>query len=270
MPEGDSVYRLARRMRTALEGQVLRSTEFRVPQLATANLAGYRVTEVVPRGKHLLLRLHNPDSEQPALSLHSHLMMEGRWDFYVPGARFKRPAHTARVILRTESADVVGYDIQQLRLVPTDQESELVGHLGPDLLGPDWDPGLAAANLRCDPRRTIGTALLDQRLLAGLGNIYRCEVLFLTRLHPLTPCGQVAQLDQVVAMSHRLIQANKDRGRRVTTGTARTRDPFWVYGRAGKPCLRCGTGIRLLKLAEESGQHERDCYYCPHCQQLEQ
>lgn len=271
MPEGDSVYRATARLHQALAGQSLLSSDFRVPALATRDLKDYVVHEVVPAGKHLLMRLHPPvagSSEFSAkpLTLHSHLLMEGRWDLYASNERWKKPAHTARVVLKTSTVTAVGFDIAQVRLVPTEQEAELIGHLGPDLLGADWDAQVAVENLQSNPQQGIGQALLDQRLMAGVGNVYRCEILFLKRLHPLTQVGQIADLPAVVHMAHRLLTVNKDRTRRVTTGTERTREPLWVYGRAGKPCLRCGTPIALLKIPSTSKGSERDCYWCPHCQ----
>ncbi|WP_159613448.1 DNA-formamidopyrimidine glycosylase family protein [Glutamicibacter sp. JC586] len=271
MPEGDSVYRATARLHHALSGQSLLSSDFRVPALATTDLTGYVVHEVVPAGKHLLMRLHPPTVDSPVfpakpLTLHSHLLMEGRWDLYSPNERWKKPAHTARVVLRTDAVSAVGFDIAQVRLVPTEQEADLVGHLGPDLLGANWDPALALENLRRDPHQGIGQALLDQRIMAGVGNVYRCEILFLRRLYPLTEVGQIADLPAVVQIAHRLLNVNKDRVRRVTTGQERTREPLWVYGRAGKPCLRCGTRIELLKIPSTPEGAERDCYWCPRCQ----
>lgn len=270
MPEGDTVYRAAARLHQALAGQQLVSTDFRVPSLATVDLAGCTVREVVPRGKHLLMRLQPPSSadrqfRRPGLTLHSHLLMEGRWDLYAAAERWKKPAHTARVILKTRELAAVGFDIAQVKLVPTEQEADLIGHLGPDLLGDGWDPQQALDNLGANPAAGLGQALLDQRIMAGVGNVYRSEILFLRRLHPLTPVGQVADLREVVGIARRLLWVNKDRSRRVTTGQARTRDPLWVYGRAGKPCLRCATPIRLLKIPSGTGS-ERDCYWCPQCQ----
>lgn len=271
MPEGDSVYRATQRLHQALAGLRLLRSDFRVPQLATTDLSGYTFTEVLPRGKHLLMHLHPPaGSSFEPLTLHSHLLMEGRWDLYAPSERWKKPAHLARVVLTTEQVTAVGFEIAQVQLVPSYQEQGLVGHLGPDLLGADWDPELAAQNLLADPVRSIGDALLDQRLLAGIGNIYRCEVLFLARTHPLTPVGQLKNLARIIELSHRLLTINKDRGRRVTTGDRHTREPLWVYSRAGKPCLRCGTKIQLFKLAAQNTGLERDCYYCPSCQEMKQ
>lgn len=271
MPEGDSVYRLARRLRTALGGQILTGTQFRVPQLATTDLAGYRVLDVQARGKHLLIRLETAQADLPAqLSLHSHLMMEGRWDLYSPGQRWKRPAHTARLVLETTTISAVAYEIQQLSLFPTEQENEQVGYLGPDILDTDWNAQLAAANLHSEPRRPIGTALLDQRLLAGIGNIYRCEILFLSKVHPETLCSHIPDMDLIVSWSHRLLNLNKERARRVTTGNIGSGPPYWVYGREHKPCLRCATPIRRITLGDNFGAAERDCYYCPRCQKLEE
>ncbi|QRQ79038.1 DNA-formamidopyrimidine glycosylase family protein [Glutamicibacter protophormiae] len=271
MPEGDTVYRATARLHRALAGKSILRSDFRVPSLSTVDLAGYAVAEVVPRGKHLLMHLQppaaaDPEFNQPPLTLHSHLLMEGRWDLYGQGERFRRPAHTARIVLSFDGVTAVGFDIAQVKLVPTAEETQLVGHLGPDLLGTDWDAPLAIENFRAHPHRGIGEALLDQRLMAGVGNVYRCEVLFLTRLHPLTPIGQVVNLGKVIEMSQRLLEVNKDRPRRVTTGVARTREPYWVYGRAGRPCLRCGEKILLLKIAAEDSGLERDCYFCPSCQ----
>ncbi|MDR4533915.1 DNA-formamidopyrimidine glycosylase family protein [Glutamicibacter sp. PS] len=267
MPEGDSVYRATARLHEALAGNRLRATSFRVPQLATTDLAGYTVHEVVPRGKHLLIRML-PDGGGPGLSLHSHLLMEGRWDLYRPGEHWRKPAHTARVVLETQRTQAVGFDIVQVRLLPTADESEVVGHLGPDLLDPAFDAQRALENLLGTGQRPIGTALLDQRLLAGIGNIYRCETLFLARTHPLCPAAHVGNLPGMVEIARKLLQVNKDRGRRVTTGLARTREPYWVYGRAGRPCLRCGTPIEALTVGDEQSAQERTCYLCPRCQPL--
>lgn len=258
MPEGDTVFRAARRLHAALAGKVLTRSDFRVPAFATLDLVGRTVDEVVPRGKHLLHRIGD-------LTVHSHLKMEGRWDVYAPGERWRRPAHQARVVLDAEDVSTVGFTLGVLEVVPRDQESEVVGHLGPDLLGPDWDADRALANLTADPERPIGLALLDQRVLAGLGNVYRNELCFLRGVLPTRPVGQVADPARVIALSHRLITMNRDRSNRVTTGVDRPGRRFWVYGRAGKPCLRCGTPVRRGELGD-SELTLRDTYWCPRCQ----
>ena len=255
MPEGDSVWQAARRLR-ALDGQVLRGSDFRVPDLATTDLAGRAVITTQPRGKHLLTRVDG------GLTLHSHLRMEGRWDLHPPGTRWRRPAHTARVVLRTDAIEAVGFGVL-VDLVPTDREDDLVGHLGPDLLGPDWDPDEAVRRLARDPTVTIGEALLDQRNLAGIGNVYKCELCFLLGLDPWTPVGAVPDLRRVVDLARRLLVANRERPVRVTTGDSRRGRTTWVYGRRG-PCLRCAAPIA----AEEQGSPDRDrvTWWCPTCQ----
>ena len=129
-----------------------------------------------------------------------------------------------------------GYLLSMVEVLPTSQEDRLVGHLGPDLLGPDWDIAEAVRRLRADPARPIGEALLDQRNLAGIGNVYKCEVLFLRGVSPWRPVGQVGGLDTLVHLARRLLDANKDRTGHITTGTARRGEENWVYGRRGRPC----------------------------------
>ncbi|MCD0449877.1 DNA glycosylase [Actinocorallia sp. API 0066] len=249
MPEGDSVWRAARTLRAVLAGRELLEADLRVPRLATADLSGRVVRDVVPRGKHLLVLMDG-------LVLHSHLLMDGSWRVYRPGQRWTGgPGHQIRAVLRTEAGTAVGYRVHELRLVR--DAAEVVGHLGPDLLGPDWDADAAVRNLTADPSRPIGEALLDQRNLAGIGNIYKAEVLFAGRTHPDTPAGR-ADLPALVDLAHRLLTANRDRPRRITTGSPR--DPLAVYGRARRPCLRCGTPIRA------AGRDDRITYWCPACQ----
>jgi endonuclease VIII len=146
-----------------------------------------------------------------------------------------------------------------------ENEEDVVGYLGPDLLGPDWDASAAVANLRSDPDRAIGLALLDQRNLAGLGNVYRNEICFLRGIDPRTPVKDAGNIDKIVDLSSRTIVANKDRNQRVTTGDRRAGRHFWVYGRENKPCRRCGTTIEFGTLGDNPLE-ERQIYYCPYCQ----
>ncbi len=169
MPEGDTVYRSATNLNAVLAGRELTRCDIRVPAFATVDLTGETVEAVVPRGKHILMRVGD-------VSIHSHLKMEGSWHVYRHGSRWRRPAHQARAILETSESVVVGFELGILEVVRREEEETVVGHLGPDLLGPDWNAELALANLRVDPSRPIGLALLDQRLLAGLGNVYRAEL----------------------------------------------------------------------------------------------
>ena len=274
MPEGDSVWRAAAQLHQALAGQTLTASDFRVPRFATLNLAGWTVTEVVPRGKHLLMRVAGPDERK--LTIHSHLKMEGTWQVYPPGGRWRKPGFTARCVLRTAVADAVGFSLGIVEVVRTAEEDKIVGYLGPDLLGPDWDLAEAEQRIRAAPEVPIGVALLDQRNLAGIGNIYRCEACFLSGVHPATPVSAVQDLRTLMTDAKQLLEANLGPGRRVTVlnprgmpvGRMAGRPGYWVYRREHQPCLKCGTPIRRGVLGKANGEEERDIYFCPKCQPL--
>lgn len=272
MPEGDSVWRTAHQLHQALAGQTLTASDFRVPRFATLNLAGWTVSEVVPRGKHLLIRVLGPENRK--LTIHSHLKMEGTWQVYPPGGRWRKPGFTARCVLRTAAADAVGFSLGIVEVVKTADEDTIVGHLGPDLLGPDWDPAEAEKRIRAAPEVPIGVALLDQRNLAGIGNIYRCEACFLSGVHPASPVSAVPDLRTLMTDAKQLLEANLGPGRRVTilnprgmpVGRMAGRPGYWVYGREHQPCLKCRTPIRRGVLGKPNGEEERDIYFCPQCQ----
>ncbi|MEV5956053.1 DNA-formamidopyrimidine glycosylase family protein [Streptomyces sp. NPDC051987] len=259
MPEGDTVWQAARRLHDALAGQVLTGSDFRVPKYATVDLSGRTVLGTTPRGKHLLTRFEG------GLTLHTHLRMEGSWRVYAAGERWRGgPAHQIRAILSTADRAAVGYRLQVLELLRTGEEERAVGHLGPDLLGPDWNPDRALANVLADPARPLGEALLDQRNLAGIGNIYKSELCFLLGATPWLPVGALPadRAALLPGLAQRLLEANRDRAVRRTTGL-RDHDLF-VYGRAPRPCLRCRTPIRLADQGD--GSRERPTYWCPTCQ----
>lgn len=178
MPEGDTVWLAARRLRAALAGRPLARAELRVPQLAHVELTGRVVNDVVSRGKHLLTRLIG-GGQAPA-TLHTHFRMDGSWHLYPPGQRWHGgPLWQVRAILANLEWEAVGYRLPVVELLPTAEESRVVGHLGPDVLGPNWDPGEAVRRLAAEPDRELGQALLDQRVLAGVGNLYKTELCFL-------------------------------------------------------------------------------------------
>jgi len=258
VPEGDTVHRTARRLHRALSGHELTRTDFRVPQLATTDLSGATVTETVARGKHLLTRIAG---DQP-LTLHTHLKMEGSWRTYAAGERWNRPAHQARVVLSTATQQAVGFSLGIVELIATDQEDGVVGHLGPDLLGPHWDEDAALRRLHEAPARPLREALLDQTRLAGIGNMYAAELCFLSGVLPTTPVGQVADLPRLVRRARQLLEQNVRRPTQATTGNLR--EPFWVYRRDRAACRRCGTTIEVAMLGP-SGR-ERAAYWCPSCQ----
>ncbi|MFM9496031.1 Fpg/Nei family DNA glycosylase [Streptomyces galilaeus] len=259
MPEGDTVWQAASRLHDALAGKVLTRSDLRVPKLATADLTGRTVLDVTPRGKHLLTRIEG------GLTLHSHLRMDGAWKVFANGQRWSGgPAHQIRAILGTHDRTAVGYRLPVLDLLRTPDEQRVVGHLGPDLLGPDWDPGQALANLLADPARPLGEALLDQRNLAGIGNVYKSELCFLLGVTPWLPVGALPadRAAELPALAKRLLEANRDRPVRSTTG--RRGQDLFTYGRAPRPCLRCGTPIRVADQGD--GSRERPTYWCPTCQ----
>jgi formamidopyrimidine-DNA glycosylase len=258
VPEGDTVFLAATRLHAALAGQRLAATDFRVPQIATADLTGQVVGEVVARGKHLLFRT------DAGVTLHTHFKMEGSWHLYRPGERWRGPAWQVRAVLRTEPWLAVGFRLAICELLPTGNEHQVVGHLGPDVLGPDWDAAEALRRLRADPDRAIGTALLDQRVMAGPGNVYKCETCFLRGVDPWTPVGRVDDLEGMVNLLKRLMEANRTTGSQITTGDRRPGRTSWVAGRTNRPCRRCGTRIRQAE--QESYDAQRPTYWCPTCQ----
>src|SRR4051795_13328868 len=193
VPEGDTVWLAAQRMQTALAGSTLRRGEFRLPQLATVDLTGATVREVVPRGKHLLIRLADDRT------LRTHFRMDGSWHIYRPGTKWRGgPAYDIRVVLATDDWECVGYRLHDVDLVPTAEEDRLVGHLGPDVLGPDWNLEEALRRLRERPDEQIGVAILDQRNLAGIGNLYKVESLFLCGVHPWSRVADAPALPALV------------------------------------------------------------------------
>jgi endonuclease-8 len=258
VPEGDTVWRTARHLDQALTGRVLTDADLRVPALATTELAGLTVTGTRSRGKHLLTRLGD------AVTLHTHLKMEGSWHLYHPGTRWRRPAHQARVVLRTEDWIAVGFSLGVVDLLAQDEEDAALGHLGPDLLGSDWDEQEALRRLRADPTRPVAEALLDQRNLAGIGNMYQSELCFLTGIHPGQPVDSVEELTRLVRRAKAVLEANKERTAQTTTGDLRRGRQLWVYRRDGQPCRRCGTVVQVSMQGPPG--RARATYWCPQCQ----
>jgi endonuclease VIII len=260
VPEGDTVWRTAMHLDRALTGSVLTRTDFRVPAHATLDLSGQVVEGTVSRGKHLLTRIGTD------LTLHTHLKMEGAWHLYRPGTPWRRPAHEARVVLETDERVAVGFALGVVEVIARDAEQGVVGHLGPDLLGPDWDEAEALRRLRSAPDREIADALLDQRNLAGIGNLYKSELCFVAGVHPRTPVGTVTDLPRLVRRARAALDANKDRVEQTMTGDTRRGRQTWVYRRDKQPCRRCGTRIQVDQQGPQ--MQERATYWCPRCQPL--
>ncbi|WP_369052967.1 DNA-formamidopyrimidine glycosylase family protein [Kineococcus terrestris] len=266
MPEGDVVWRTARRLHRALAGRTLTATDFRWPSLAEADLSGREVLEVVSAGKHLLLR--TAATGEPGslpLTVHSHLRMEGSWHVHRTGEPWtRRSASGVRVVLTSDEWTAVGHKLGMLDLVATDREDTLVGHLGPDLLGPGWDVAEAARRLTAVPDRELGEALLDQRVLAGVGTFYMAEACFLARLSPWSPVSALDDPGRFLRLVHRLLDANKERAEQVTTGDLRRGRQNFAHARSGLPCLRCGATVRVAMIGR--APQDRTAFYCPGCQ----
>ena len=252
MPEGDSVYKLARRLDRSLLGRTVLSSELRVPRLATRDLSGRTVVEHATHGKHLLTRFSG------GVTLHSHLRMDGEWSVTGPGKRLpRRLMPDVRLVLGLDDGRTAwGLRLHDLELVATHDEASIVGHLGPDPLRDDWDAEEAVARLRARPDTPLVTALLDQTLMAGLGNLWANELAFLTGVSPWTPVGEV-DVDRLVARAATALRhsATVQGAYQVTTGlTPPRRGPLGRRPRAAAvPALRHG-GARGRRAAERPRQ----------------
>jgi len=252
MPEGDSILRAARALAARLDGKTL-------AEGSSPALVGKRVVKVEAQGKNLLV--HFDDGR----ALRTHLRMTGSWDVYARGERWRRPAHRARAVLATDDAVCVCFAAPVVEMVPS---ARSLG-LGPDVLAPDFDAAAAVARLRTRPDLPIGEALLAQALVAGIGNIYKSETLFLERVSPFVTVAELddARLAALLARARRLMLRSviaPAGGRRTTSGAARGFGRYNVYKRTGLPCPHCGGKIAV----ERQGPREtaRTTYYCPSCQ----
>ena len=270
MPEGDSVWLLARKLDRGLKGKRVERSSLRVPKLATRDLSGRTVLEHVTHGKHLLTRFSDGDSG-PAVTLHSHLLMDGEWSVVRPGKRLpSRLMPEVRVLLEVAGGQTAyGLRLHQLDLVATSAEDELVGHLGPDPLRADWDAEEAVRRLVQDPGRPLVSAMLDQTLMAGVGNLWANELAFVIGRSPWTPIGELGPdgvrrlVDRARTALHH--SATVPGAYQVTTGSNRRGEDHWVAGRQRRPCLRCGTTV-LMAPEIENDPDNRRTWWCPHCQ----
>jgi endonuclease-8 len=268
VPEGDTLFRTAAGLRPFLVGRRVDAASARQPGPQAARLVGATVTGVEARGKNVLIRFDN------GLELRTHLGMHGSWHRYRPGERWRRPADRARLVLEVAGSVAVCFDAPTVQLFEQRAEAAhpALSRLGPDLIDDAFDRDEAIRRLR-DPARaatSIAEALLDQRALAGIGNVYKSEVLFIERASPFVLVSAMGDeaLGRLVDTAARLLRANALRrgggAERVTTDGHRSADgPLWVYGRAGRPCRRCGARVRT---ATQGIELPRVTYWCPHCQ----
>jgi len=261
VPEGDTVYALARRLDTALRGRVLTRGELRVPAHATDDLSGRIVLAHITHGKHLLTRLSGE------LTLHTHLRMSGSWTVSPTGLWLPRAVMPdVRVVLRTDGPAAYGVQLPVVHLLRTEDEGGVVGHLGPDPLRDDWDIEEAARRLADDSDRPVIAALLDQRCVAGFGNLWANELCFLRGHNPWTPVRAV-DVHALLELGARALRhsVTAPGAMQVTTGVRRKGEQHWVVGRAGRPCLRCYTPVRVVDEVPNDPERRRT-WWCPSCQ----
>ena len=259
MPEGDTIWRAARTLHRALAGQSLTGVRSTVAAVENAGLAGRTIEAVESRGKNLLVRLDD------GRVLYTHMRMTGSWHVYRPGEAWQRPTRQARVVLETARFVAVCFNAPVIEVL-TDgalRRHRALSRLGPDLLAPDFDSREARRRLREGEADAIGEALLRQSALAGVGNLYKSETLFLSGVNPFVPVRELSDddLDRVISKARALMSANLSRrspSGRTLAGSERP----WVYRRRGRPCRRCGTLIRMRRQGEDG----RSTYWCPTCQ----
>jgi endonuclease VIII len=273
VPEGDTIYRAAATLHRALAGKQVVRFESVFPALNRIHedhpMTRATVERVSSVGKHLLMQFSN------GFVLRTHMRMSGSWHIYRPGEQWKRPRRDMRVLIATADFEAIGFNIPVAEFVKAEQvvRHRELATLGPDVLDEAFDRQKALASLRARPASQIGDALLNQRILAGLGNVYKSEVLFTCGVNPFAKMSTLSdeQLERVVEAAETLLKANVTTrlapmttytGYRRTTRRADPRERLWVYGRARLPCRRCGTPIEIRK----QGTDARLTYWCPGCQ----
>lgn len=263
MPEGDVVRRTAERLGQALAGRVLTRAELRWGDLGGVRLTGRTVTDVGAYGKHLLIRLAPRDDDVAAVTVHSHLRMDGRWFIEATDLRRRFTDHRIRAILGNDEWTAIGHLLGELDVLPTSDEPRLLSRLGPDIMADDFATTglpLALENLARAPRRPIGAALLDQTVVAGIGTIFMSESLFRRRMWPWRASGDV-DAAAVLHTARELLLRSAGAQREVAAGSAA---PRYVHGRAGQRCQRCGSTIRVAPVGDPP--FDRPAFHCPTCQ----
>jgi endonuclease-8 len=268
VPEGDTIFRAARTLHRALAGHVVTRFDTAYAPLARvhddAPITGRTIESVEAHGKHMVMRFSGD------LALRTHMRMHGSWHIYRPGERWQRPRREMRVLVATAAFVAVGFNVPDAEFEKAGDigARDAIARLGPDLLRPAFDANEAIRRLRERGAVPIAEALLDQRALAGIGNVFKSEVLFEGGVHPRTPVAALSdeRLEALVASARRQLAVNVGEatprfGRR-TTGRMAVSEGLWVYGRGGRPCRRCGTPIAF----ERQGAGARPTYWCPRCQ----
>jgi len=259
VPEGDTIHRAARTLHGALAGKKVVRFETVLPKLEREPLVGRTVEKVHAAGKHLII------SFSGGLHLRTHMRMNGSWHIYPTGGRWQRPRRDMRIVIATADYEAVAFNVPVAELQDSRTLERDLHALGPDLLG-DFDPAEALKRIRERGGEAIADVLLNQRVLAGIGNVYKSEVLFMRHVHPLTPASALDDeaLLAILETSRKLMKLNAAPGAsgRRTTGSWPGEAPLWVYGRRGEPCRRCGSRIEM----QRQGSDARVTYWCPGCQ----
>jgi endonuclease-8 len=266
VPEGDTIARSAAVLHEALAGHTVTRFATALAHLARVDddtpLAGRVIARCASQGKHLLIAFSGD------LVLRTHMRMHGSWHLYRPGERWQRPARAMRAAIETPSRVAVAFDVPDAEFIRAADlpRSRALARVGPDLLAPDVDVAAVAVRVAAEADRPLGRVLLDQRVAAGIGNVYRSELLFLGGVHPDTIVAAVppTTIATIVATAVRLLRVNatSPAGGRNTTGRNAPGEALWVYNRTTRPCRRCGTPIR----SAADGLEARRVYWCPACQ----
>jgi len=275
VPEGDTIFRAARTLHRALAGKRVTRFESVLPALnridEDAPLSGRTVERVYSAGKHLLMHFSG------GLILRTHMRMTGSWHIYRRGERWQRSRSAMRIVIAAEDFEAVGFNIPVAEFIRETSLGKVddLRHLGPDVLDETFDTTKAVENLRARPDSAIADALLNQRVLAVLGNVYKSEVLFMCRISPFTLVRDLSETDcrSIIETARRVLTANVKEdfplmttsgGFRRTTSRSDPKARLWVYGRARLPCRVCGTPIAVRK----QGTDARLTYSCPRCQAI--
>ena len=255
MPEGDTIFLAAAGLRRALAGQAVSRFASVFPAVNRVAedrpIAGRTIESITARGKHLLIAFSG------GLVLHTHMRMNGSWHVYPRGARWRRPARDMRILIETDRAAAVAFNVQVADLLTADQleRHDELRALGPDLLAPDFDEGEAFRRMRARAADPIADVLLSQRVAAGVGNVFKSEVLFLAGIHPFTPVSRLSdsQLHQLLAIARKALRDSVRIGRRTTRSSLNPAERLWVYGRGGRACRRCGARVEAVKTGSTRG-----------------
>ena len=273
MPEGDTIFRAARTLHRALAGKQVVRFESVFPHLTRVHddspLTGRTIDDIRAAGKHVLMRFSGD------LILRTHMRMNGSWHIYRPGEKWQRPSRSMRIVVGTADFEAVGFDIPVAEMIKGKdlRRHDELRQLGPDLLAEDFDADEAARRIRARGTAEIADVLLNQRVLAGIGNVYKSEVLFSCGVSPFAVVSSLSDnaIDCLVATGRRFLRANVGdnlaamttyTGFRRTTRRSDPKERLWVYGRAGDPCRKCGTPISI----RAQGRDARLTYWCEKCQ----